>query len=89
MRRWIIFVTDNSLVFLLMSVCIFAVSLFAIKDLNVEAFPDPSSPMVEVVTIYEGRSAEEVEKRITIPIEVGLASMRGLDCISSANLYGL
>jgi cobalt-zinc-cadmium resistance protein CzcA len=89
MRRLILFITDHSLVFLILSVCIFAISIFSIKDLNVEAFPDPSPPMVEVVTIYEGRSAEEVEKRITIPIEVELASMRGMDRISSANLSGL
>ena len=75
--------------FLLLGVVGFVISLYLIKDLNVEAFPDPSPPMVEVVTIYEGRSAEEVEKRITIPIEVGLASMRGLDRINSASLYGL
>jgi Cu/Ag efflux pump CusA len=30
--------------------------------------------MVEIVTIYEGKSAEEVEKRITLPIEIGLAA---------------
>ena len=77
------------MVFLLLGVVGFVISLYLIKDLNVEAFPDPSPPMVEVVTIYEGRSAEEVEKRITIPIEVGLASMRGLDRINSASLYGL
>lgn len=89
MRRWIIFITDHSLVFLLLGVVGFIVSLFLIKDLNVEAFPDPSLFMVEVVTIYEGRSAEEVEKRIIIPIEVNLASMRGLERINSASLYGL
>ncbi len=89
MRRWIIFITDHSIVFLLLGVCGFFISLFLIRDLNVEAFPDPSPPMVEVVTIYEGKSAEEVEKRITIPIEIGLASMRGLERINSASLYGL
>jgi cobalt-zinc-cadmium resistance protein CzcA len=85
-RRWIIFITDHSLVFILLGVVGFITSLYLIKDLNVEAFPDPSPPMVEVVTIYEGRSAEEVEKRITIPIEVGLASMRGLDQIGRAHV---
>ena len=89
MRKWVIFVTDNSLIFILLSLCLFAISLFIIKDLNVEAFPDSSPPMVEIVSIYEGKSAEEVEKRITLPIEIALASMRGLERINSASLYGL
>src|SRR5512137_1955653 len=89
MRRWIIFITDNTFVILLMGICSFLVSIFLIKDLNVEAFPDSSPPMVEIVTIYEGKSAEEVEKRITLPIEIGLASMRGLERLNSVSLYGL
>lgn len=89
MRRWIIFVTENYLVFLLLGLCSFAISLFIIKDLNIEAFPDPSAPEIEAVVIYEGKSAEEVEKRITLPMEVGLASMRGLERLNTTSLYGL
>ena len=89
MRRWIILITDNSLVFLLLGIVGFLISLFLVKDLNVEAFPDPSPPIVEIVSIYEGRSAEEVEKRITLPIEIGLASMRGLERLNSISFYGL
>jgi cobalt-zinc-cadmium resistance protein CzcA len=89
MRRWIIFVTNKSLVFLLLGLCVFFISLYSVKDLNVEAFPDPSPPMVEIVTIYQGRSAEEVEKRVTLPIEIGLASMRGMERLNSISLYGL
>ncbi len=89
MRRWIIFITDNSFAFLLLGICGFLISIFLVRDLNVEAFPDPSPPMVEIVSIYEGKSAEEVEKRITLPLEVGLASMRGMERINSVSLYGL
>jgi cobalt-zinc-cadmium resistance protein CzcA len=89
MRRWIIFITDNRLVFLLLSFAGFLISLFVLKDLNVEAFPDPSAPEIEAVVIYEGKSAEEVEKRITLPMEVGLASMRGLERLNTTSLYGL
>jgi len=89
MRRWVIFITNNNLVFLLLGIIGFLISLFLVKDLNVEAFPDPSPPIVEIVSIYEGRSAEEVEKRITLPIEIGLASMRGMERLNSISLYGL
>jgi heavy metal efflux system protein len=89
MRRWIIFITDNNFVFLLLTFAAFFISLILVKDLNVEAFPDPSAPEIEAVVIYEGKSAEEVEKRITLPMEVGLASMRGLERLNTTSLYGL
>ncbi|HEY3275980.1 MAG TPA: efflux RND transporter permease subunit, partial [Syntrophorhabdaceae bacterium] len=89
MRKLTVFVTTHSGLLLVLVLTTFVLSLFVVKDLNVEAFPDPSPPMVQIVSIYEGKSAEEVERRITIPIEVGLAGMRGLERINSASLYGL
>ena len=89
MRKLTVFVTTHSGILLILVLTTFCLSLFVVKSLNVEAFPDPSPPMVEIVSIYEGKSAEEVERRITMPIEVGLAGMRGLERINSASLYGL
>ncbi len=89
MRRLTIFITKNSGLFLVLTATIFIISLFSVKGLNIEAFPDPSPPMVEIVSIYEGRSPEEVERRVTIPIEIALAGMRGLDRVNSVSLYGL
>lgn len=65
------------------------ISIFFVKDLNIEAFPDPAPPIVEIVSIYEGRSAEELERLITIPTEVALSGMEGLERINSISLYGL
>ena len=89
MRRWILFIIKHNFIFILLGFCGFLMSLFLIRDLNIEAFPDPSPPTVEIVTIYEGQSAEEVEKRIAIPLEIALASMRGLRRLNSINLYSL
>lgn len=89
MRKLTVFVTKHSTLIIVLFATILLISLFGVKSLNIEAFPDPSPPMVEIVTIYEGRSAEEVERRITIPLETGLAGMRGLERISSTSLYGL
>ena len=88
-RGWVLFVTDHSLLFLLLAAAAFLVSLFFVKDLNVEAFPDPAPPIIEMVTLYEGRSAEEVERQITIALEVALAGMEGMERINSISLYGL
>ncbi len=54
-----------------------------------EAFPDPSPPVIEIVSLYPGRSAEEVERQITVPLEIALSGMRGLKRINSVSLYGL
>jgi heavy metal efflux system protein len=88
-RKLTVFVTTHSGILLILVLTTFVLSLFVVTKLNVEAFPDSSPPMVEIVNIYEGKSAEEVERRITIPVEVALAGMRGLERINSASLYGL
>jgi cobalt-zinc-cadmium resistance protein CzcA len=61
----------------------------AFYRLNIEAYPDPSPPMAEVVTQSPGQSAEEVERYITIPIEIAMAGMPGLQHVRSISLYGL
>ncbi|MCX5812233.1 MAG: efflux RND transporter permease subunit, partial [Proteobacteria bacterium] len=89
MRRLTIFITTHGGLFLVLAATVFIISLFVVKGLNIEAFPDPSPPMVEIVSIYEGKSTEEVERRVTIPIEIALAGMRGLERVNSVSLYGL
>src|SRR5579859_4910164 len=63
--------------------------LAAYRELDIEAYPNPVPPMVEVITQPEGWSAEEVERYVTVPLEIGLAGMRGLDHIRSQSLFGL
>jgi len=63
--------------------------LYAFRILDVVAYPDPSPPMVEVITQYPGWSAEEIERQITIPIEVTLTGMPGLTDIRSLSIFGL
>jgi len=43
--------------------------VIAFKQLNIEAYPDPTPPMVDIVTQSPGLSSEEIERYITIPIE--------------------
>ena len=62
---------------------------FAFNRLNIEAYPDPSPPMVEIITQNPGQSAEEIERYITIPLEVAVAGMPGLQHVRSISLYGL
>jgi cobalt-zinc-cadmium resistance protein CzcA len=59
------------------------------NNLNIEAYPDPVPPLVEVVTQSTGQSAEEVERNISIPIEVQLAGIPHVKAIRTISLFGL
>ena len=59
------------------------------RQLNIEAYPDPTAPMVDVITQVEGMSSEDIERYITIPIEVQMAGMPNLKAIRTISLFGL
>src|SRR6201995_5007424 len=63
--------------------------LVAFRQLNIEAYPDPTPPMVDVVTQSAGLSAEEIERYITIPLETQVAGLKNLNVIRTISLYGL
>src|ERR1700753_2005025 len=63
--------------------------LIAFKQLNIEAYPDPTPPMVDVVTQSPGLSAEEIERSITIPLETQVSGIKNLQTIRTISLYGL
>src|SRR5215471_4257009 len=77
-----------AIVFLLVAGLVVA-GLYAYRRLDIEAYPNPVPPLVEVITQPEGWSAEEVERYVTVPIEIGLAGMPGLDHVRSQSLFGL
>src|SRR5579863_4324816 len=57
--------------------------------LNIEAYPDPVPPLVDIVTQSGGQSAEEIERYITIPIEVQMAGIPNVQAIRTISLFGL
>src|SRR5690349_25153365 len=63
--------------------------VFAFQQLNIEAYPDPTPPMVDIVTQSAGLSAEEIERYITIPLEAQVAGLKNLNVIRTISLYGL
>src|SRR5437016_4614623 len=75
-------------------VCLLALALalgggYAFFNVNVEAYPDPAPAIIEVVAQFPGASAEEVERQVTVPLEVALAGMLGLQSTRSKSLFGL
>ncbi|HAO43444.1 MULTISPECIES: CusA/CzcA family heavy metal efflux RND transporter [unclassified Afipia] len=63
--------------------------VIAFQQLNIEAYPDPTPPMVDIVTQSPGLSAEEIERYITIPIETQVAGLKNLRTLRTISLYGL
>jgi len=76
-------------VVLALTVGIIAAGLIAFHFLPIEAYPNPVPPLIEVIAQPPGWSAEETERYVTIPLEIQLAGMPGLDHIRSQSLFGL
>src|SRR5215831_2404346 len=74
---------------ILFALGLIAAGLYSYAQLNIEAYPNPVPPLVEVIAQPPGWSAEETERYVTIPLEVGLSGMQGLDHIRSQSLFGL
>src|SRR4029077_10967164 len=80
---------DNALIVLLLALALVGIGGYAFVHVNVEAYPDPAPAIVEVIAKYPGASAEEVERQVTIPLEVAMAGMPGLKYRRSKSLFGL
>jgi cobalt-zinc-cadmium resistance protein CzcA len=74
---------------LILAVLMIGGGLFAYKRLNIEAYPDPVPPLVDIVTQNPGQSSEEIERYITIPMEVQMAGLPYVKSIRSISLVGL
>jgi cobalt-zinc-cadmium resistance protein CzcA len=88
-RKIIEWALYSPLIVILIAMGFAAVGIFSFLNVNVEAYPDPAPAIVEVVAQFPGASAEEVERQVTIPLEVTFAGMPGLNVIRSQSLFGL
>jgi cobalt-zinc-cadmium resistance protein CzcA len=70
-------------------VAMLGIGVYAFTQLDIEAYPDPSPPMVEFITQNPSWSAEEMEQQVTIPMEAGLNGTPELDQIRSISIFGL
>jgi cobalt-zinc-cadmium resistance protein CzcA len=79
----------NRLASFVFSVLLAVVGYFAYRNLTIEAFPDPTDTQVQVITRFPGQPTEEIERRISIPIERALNGTPGLFRLRSISLFGL
>ncbi|MEY2889976.1 MAG: hypothetical protein RIQ30_1574, partial [Pseudomonadota bacterium] len=80
---------QQRLLVVVICVCLFFVGLFATKRLSVDAFPDVTNIQVQIATEAPGKSPEEVERFVTIPIELGMTGLPGLVEMRSLNRNGI
>ena len=88
-QRLVVFALRMPFVILSSAVALVVAGLFAYQQLDIEAYPNPVPPMIEIITQPDGWSAEEVERYVTVPLEIGLAGMPGLEDTRSQSLFSL
>jgi cobalt-zinc-cadmium resistance protein CzcA len=77
------------LIVAVLTLALIGVGLRSYLQLDIEAYPNPVAPMIEIIAQPQGWSAEEVERYVTVPLETGLVGMPGLEHIRSQSLFGL
>lgn len=77
------------LVLLVIAVALMVAGTFALKKLSVDAFPDVTNVQVQIATQATGKSPEEVERFITVPLEISMTGLPGLTEMRSLNRNGL
>jgi cobalt-zinc-cadmium resistance protein CzcA len=89
MNAIVTFALRQRVLMLVMLVTVLGGGLASFLALNIEAYPDPVPPLVDVVTQSTGQSAEEIERYITIPLEIQMAGIPNLQAIRTISLFGL
>ncbi|MEA2770800.1 MAG: heavy metal efflux system protein, partial [Acetobacteraceae bacterium] len=74
---------------LVLMLAVFVGGAIAFMKLNIEAYPDPVPPLVDVIVQSPGSSAEEMERYMTIPVEIQMAGIPNVTAIRTISLFGL
>src|SRR5208337_3563031 len=88
-HRIVQFALQQRFLVLMLTVLIVVAGAWSFRQMPVDAYPDLSPPMVELITQWPGHAAEEVERLITVPVERGMNGIPRIAVIRSISLYGL
>ena len=80
---------NNRFIILVMGVLLFGWGIIAFHNLPVEAYPDVANNYVTVIVQWPGRSAEEVEQQVTVPLEIAVAGLPHTSSLRSFTLAGI
>jgi len=88
-RALVDFALNNKFVVLAIAVLLLGWGAISFHNLPVEAYPDIADNYVTIITQWAGRSAEEIEQQVTIPIEIQMAGMPHMTFLRSESIFGL
>jgi cobalt-zinc-cadmium resistance protein CzcA len=74
---------------LMMTVLVIVAGALSFQRMPVDAYPDLSPPMAEIITQWPGHAAEEVERLVTLPLELEMNGVPHMEVMRSISLYGL
>src|SRR6202789_365393 len=83
------FALNNRFIVLVAAVLLFGWGAISFHNLPVEAYPDVANNYVNVITQWPGRSAEDVEQQVTVPLEIGMAGIPHMTHLRSTTLAGI
>ena len=89
MNRIVAFALKQQALMVALFVFVCAAGLVSFLRLNIEAYPDPIPPLVDIVTQNPGQSAEEMERYVTVPLEIQMAGIPHVSAIRTISLFGL
>ena len=88
-RKIVDFALNNRFVVIAMAILTIFAGMLAFHDMPVEAYPDIADNYVTIISQWPGRSAEEVEQQVTIPIEIQMGGISHLAQMRSESIFGL
>jgi len=89
LRRWLNFQQNDKVLFFSLLVGLLLAAAAVARHSEIEAFPELTNVQVQVITLYPGKAAEEVERQVTTPLEVATNGIAGLINQRSISLFGL
>src|SRR5580765_5286956 len=87
--RIVSFALSQRFIVVIAMTCLAIWGVVSFRNLPIDAYPDLAPPRVQIVSQWPGHAAEEVERQITIPLEVEMNGIPKLDALRSISLYGL
>lgn len=88
-ERMVVFSLHNRMAVVVFTLIVAVAGFQAFRSLPVEAFPDPTDTQVNVITLFDGQPAEEVERQIGLPLERALNGTPGMTRLRNISLFGL
>src|ERR1700758_5457276 len=88
-RKLVDFSLENRFMVLAVALLIFGWGIVSFHQLPIEAYPDVADNYVEVITQWPGISAEQIEQQVTIPLEVVMNGIPGVEHLRSFSIFGL